>query len=1066
VENLEKIAARLAQGSKERTEATIQADVRSLLLEAPLFLETDDVEDVFLESPVAGKRIDVEVGLTAIEVKRSLTSTKVKSAATEQLAGYVRQRTDETSQRYVGILTDGSRWVLLHLLPDGSLGQVSSFDLNSPSEIEGLVVWLENVLATVPAISPTPEEIVRRLGADSPATKIDLADLRAIYEECRDVPEVVLKRALWAKLLTSTLGSRFPDSDELFVLHTYLVVTAELIAHTVLGIPTAGEKPEALLSGQVFRRAELRGVVDADFFDWPARFASGERFVSALARRLGRFDWTNVEHDILKALYQSIIDAKTRKKLGEYYTPDWLAEGIVNTVVEKPLEQRVLDPACGSGTFLFWAARRYLAAAEEAGMTNSETIQGLVHAVAGIDLHPVAVALARVTYLLAIGSDRLRSNRPPFSVPVYLGDSLTWEQDETLFAKGGITIPTSDNRGGKDADLHFPDGVVSDANRFDQLIADLSEKASERTRGASPPSLDATFRRYKVAPVDKPAVSVAFASLCRLHDEGRNHIWGYYVRNLARPFFFRRKKNKVQILLGNPPWLSYRFMPDAMQQRYKELAKERGLWSGGKVATHQDLADLFVVRAIEHYLDKDGRFAFVMPAATLSRGAYGGFRSGYFDAQGSLTEVRFSSPWDLRAVRPPIFPMPACVVFGKRSGGALPMPEETTAYSGAVAERGTRWVDALGNLERTKKIVTPGSTDAPVSPYADQFREGATIVPSVLLRVEQLSAGPLGAPNGQIRIRSLRSSLENEPWKSLDSMEDLVEADFVRPAYFGSGVAPFRALATVDTVVPWRDGSLMGGEDPRLDDSPGLARWWRAAERVWEEHKTDRTKLSLLGRLNYQKGLEKQYPQAPHRVLYTKSGNHVAACRLSASSAVIDHTLYWAAVDSVEEAHYLTAVFNSGPLHVLIEPLMSEGLFGKRHIDKYIFQTPIPTFDSDLDLHVELSTLGSRAETHGAAVEIDPSWNFQKIRKLIRATLDDQGIATEIDQAVERLFGFGPSRRDTTAAARAGDLLGALSAAEQKARRDTGKRRRRSTKKADELPADKRLVLRGGRTKT
>lgn len=1065
---LSRIATRLASGGKGRTEAEIQADVRAFLLEAPLCLQADDLDDleVALEAPVAARmRIDVEVGLTVIEVKRSLSSVKGKKAAIEQLADYVRQRTAECSQRYVGILTDGSRWTLFHLLPDESLSEVSSFRLRDAKEVEGLVVWLENVLASVHAVPPTPEEIVRRLGVESPAAQLDLADLRAIYEECRDAPEVALKRRLWAKLLTSALGSRFPDSDELFVLHTYLVVTAELIAHTMLGIPIAGEKPEALLSGQVFRRAELRGVVDADFFDWPARFVSGERFVSALARRLGRFDWSSVEHDILKALYQSIIDAETRKKLGEYYTPDWLAEGIVTSVVKKPLEQRVLDPACGSGTFLFWAVRRYLSAAEDAGQPNSEAIEGLVRHIAGIDLHPVAVALARVTYLLAIGAERLQGDRPAFSVPVYLGDSLTWEQDETLFAKGGITIPTGNDAKGKDPKLHFPDGVVADANRFDQLIADLSDKASARKRGTPPPSLDSTFRRYKVAASDRPAVASAFSSLCRLHDEGRNHIWGYYVRNLARPFFFKRAKNRVEVLLGNPPWLSYRFMPKAMQERYKELAKERGLWAGGKVATHQDLADLFVVRAVEHYLAKDGRFGFVMPAATLSRKAYEGFRTGYFDASGVLTEVRFGTPWDLRSVRPAIFPMPSCVVFGEQSGTACAMPQEAIAHSGAVAERGTRWQEAEAQLERATKTISPGSTVAPASPYAELFREGATVLPSALLRVERLPVGPLGAPSGQIRVRSLRSSLEKEPWKNLESMEDFVEADFVQPVYLGSGIAPFRTLATIDAVVPWQEGSLMEGEDPRLDDSLGLARWWRAAEEKWETHKSGSNKLTLRERLNFHKGIEKQYPRAPHRVLYTKSGNQIAACRLDTSPALIDHTLYWAAVDSEEEAHYLAAIFNSTPLHELVEPLMSEGLFGKRHIDKYVFQTPIPAFNPSAALHIELATLGCRAEALVAAVELDPAWGFQKVRGKIRTALGDHEVAGEIDQAVAELFGIRPSARGLPPPARAADFLGALSAAEKQANVGTKKARRRPTKRTAPVGSmKKRRAASTGRT--
>jgi hypothetical protein len=638
---------------------------------------------------------------------------------------------------------------------------------------------------------------------------------------------------------------------------------------------------------------------------------------------------------------------------------------------------------------------------------------------------------------------------------------LAWEQDETLFARGGITIPTDDDAEGKGTELHFPDGVVADANAFDQLIADLSDKASERKRGAPPPNLDSTLRRYRVADADRLEISTAFASLCRLHDEGRNHIWGYYVRNLARPFFFQRAENKVEVLLGNPPWLSYRFMPRAMQRRYKALAKERGLWSGGKVATHQDLADLFVVRAVERYLATDGQFAFVMPAATLSRKAYEGFRSGYFDAPGALTKVRFGMPWELRSVRPAIFPMPSCVVFGRRNKNSHGMTEEAIAYEGAVVERGTRWEEANRQLKRTTKTVSPGSTDAPVSPYADDFREGATVVPSVLLRVERQPAGPLGAPSGQVHVRSLRSSLENEPWKSVASIEGAVEADFVRPVYFGSGIAPFRALGTIDVVVPWRGGSLMDGKDSRLDDSPGLARWWRAAEDEWEAHKTESTKLTLRGRLNFHKGLEKQYPQASHRVLYTKSGNQIAACRLDASSALVDHTLYWAAVGSEDEAHYLVAIFNSGPLHALVEPLMSEGLFGKRHIDKYVFQTPVVAFDPSVSLHAELATLGSRAEDLAAAVALDPTWGFQKVRKKIRGALRENGLTAEIDHAVEGLFGIRPSPREAESRLGAGDLLGSLLAAEQRARDRFSKRNLKSTKKAASRATKRRRAVAG-----
>jgi type I restriction-modification system DNA methylase subunit len=112
-----------------------------------------------------------------------------------------------------------------------------------------------------------------------------------------------------------------------------------------------------------------------------------------------RFVWSDVDQDILKILYENFIGTETRKKLGEYYTPDWLAKVIVSESINEPLKTRVLDPSCGSGTFLFHAVRRYIAAGEAEGHGIAKLLSGVTRHVVGMDLHPVAVTLARVTYI-------------------------------------------------------------------------------------------------------------------------------------------------------------------------------------------------------------------------------------------------------------------------------------------------------------------------------------------------------------------------------------------------------------------------------------------------------------------------------------------------------------------------------------------------------------------------------------------------------------------------------------------------------------------------------------------
>jgi SAM-dependent methyltransferase len=1001
---LSQIVARLAarQGT---TEADIQSDVRAVLLDSRLELQDDDVR-IVLEAPVAGgRRIDIEAGSTAIEVKRDLGNPRVRTRAEEQLAGYLASRTAETGLRYAGILTDGAVWELHHLA--GDKGQiVNKLQLSeSGSDADALLMWLEGVMATADGIKPTPKEIRRRLGAEGPSFALDFADLEVLYKRNKPEPEIALKRELWARLLASALGTHFPDTDDLFVLHTYLVISAELIAHATVGLPIVGVSAEALLSGEEFRSAELNGVVEADFFDWPIDTPDGDRFVSALARRIARFDWSEVDHDILKTLYESVIDADTRKHLGEYYTPDWLAEGVVEETVTAPLEQRVLDPACGSGTFLFWAIRRYLRAAEAAGMSREDVISGLVTHVAGIDLHPVAVALARVTYLLAIGSRYLEGERPPFSVPVYLGDSLRWEQNDTLFARGGITIFTTDQAELVDRELHFPERVIADADRFDQLIAELASRASSRERGSPRPSVDSILRRRAVHPDDRESLVAVFNALCDLHDERRDHIWGYYVRNLARPAWFTQPENQVDVIVGNPPWLSYRFMPERMQALYRGMSEQRNLWAGGKVSTHQDLSDLFVVRATEQYLHAGGKFGFVMPAAVLSRRQFEGFRQGSYDSPEVAVGIAFDQPWDLRGVAPDIFPVPAAVVFGQRSSKPAKMPATSTAMKGRVARLGSRWGDAASQLSRTEVSVAGGERGEVLSPYAERFYQGAILIPRVLLTVDDMPAGPLGTPTGTRHVTSHRSSLEKAPWKSVDSLEGNVETRFLHQTLFGTDIAPFRLLDPgVQSVIPWTGGGLIDGSDPRIEEYPGLSRWWREAEERWEHGRSKSTKLSLREQIDYYGKLSNQFPLQPHRILYTKSGIRIAAARLDGSQGIVDHTLYWAAVDSIEEGRYLVAILNSDVIHEKIEPLMSEGLFGKRHVDKYVFSVPFPTFDPDEDLHRAIATGAARAEELAEGLDLSAGTKFTAARSQVRAALEQSGIAAELEGLVGQLL--------------------------------------------------------------
>lgn len=997
------LLSRLIARDAQRTEADVQADVRQLFLTAPFQLDEGDLV-VNLEAQVGDRRrIDVEAGSTVVEVKRDLRKGKVKSEAIQQLAGYVRKRISDTGRRYVGVLTDGAEWLCCHLVGD-ELQEVASITVTgAKGDLDKLVFWLEGVLATAKNITPDAREISSRLGATSSAYALDRATLASLYAANRQQQTIKLKRLLWSRLLTSALGTQFDDSDDLFIEHTLLVNSAEIIAHAVLGLPIEGLNPASLLSGDKFDESGVYGVVESDFFDWVIEVDGGEEFVRALARRLARFDWSHVEQDVMKVLYESVIGAETRKRLGEYYTPDWLAEAMVEKVVTDPLKQRVLDTACGSGTFLFHAIRRYIAEAQGKKMPLAEILDGVTRHVIGMDLHPVAVTLARVTYLLAIGRERLTNEeRGTVQVPVYLGDSIQWqEQQLDLMKSGNLVIHADDRKDLFGDELRFPDSLLEDAAKFDLLVNELATRASSKKKGAPVPSLTSVYQRLAIAQEARSTIDTTFKTMCRLHDEGRDHIWGYYVRNLARPVWLAREKNRVDVLIGNPPWLAYRHMTGEMQKAFREMSVARGLWAGADVATHQDLSALFVVRAAELYLKKGGQFGLVMPNAAVDREHYEGFRSGYYSHKEGLLALAFSDSWDLRRIRPHFFPRGSSVVFGSRTDTAGKMPDTTEYWSGRVGSLGTPWQEAQKGIVRELGTVRRLKDRTAASHYHAAFTQGATILPRRLFLVEKQKSSPLGVPAGRVAVTSSTSSNEKAPWKSVKPLAGVVETEFVRPVLSGESLLPFRIVPDLLAVVPCDARHLMR-EAGEVELHPGLEQWWRQAETTWEKHRSS-DRLSLFDRLDYQSTLSKQLPIPPLRVIYNKSGMHLAAAKVKLRRALVSGNLYWASMASEEEADYLCAVLNAPVTTEAVRPLMSYGK-DERDIHKHVWQLPIEQYDPANSRHQRIVELGRLLEEKAAAFQIDSELHFAASRRHIRELLESTDEGNELNDIVSEML--------------------------------------------------------------
>ena len=162
--------------------------------------------------------------------------------------------------------------------------------------------------------------------------------------------------------------------------------------------------------------------------------------------------------------------------------------------------------------------------------------------------------------------------------------------------------------------------------------------------------------------------------------------------------------------------------------------------------------------------------------------------------------------------------------------------------------------------------------------------------------------------------------------------------------------------------------------------------------------------MTLLEQCDYMHKLTSQFPIAPTRVVYTKSGNTLAAAIVSDSRTVIDHMLYWAPVSSTAEGRYLCGVLNAPCFTEAVHPYQSTGAFGPRHFDKYVWMPKTPVFDPSASLHLALVGLAEKAEAVAKGIAPPSRGGFQRHRRDVRDALAAAGLSQQLDEAVAELL--------------------------------------------------------------
>ena len=980
-------------------EANITSVVRDFLIVTGL-ARSEEMAEENPPSDASRRAVDLTALDTFIEFKRRIGTASggaPNPQYVDQLDDYLAQSAKQGRVR-MGVLTDGKRWLLRWPgAGEVRLTRPYAFTLEEPNHWIALYDWLrDSALVSLEGVSPDREGITGHFGPGSPSYQRDIAALKTLYEENAELETIRVKRRLWYDLLRTALGEiayttegmseeaqarlaavgvGAEEMDDLFVRHTYLSAVIGMAVQASFGIDIRRvadtDTADLLLGHELFRATGLQGVLESDFFAWPNE-VGGKPMLQTLARRVARFDWAEAPPDTAATLYETVIPPEERRQLGEYYTPAWLVRSMIRELVDDPLNQRVLDPACGSGTFVAEAVAYFIDAARAAKWEPSEVLERLREAVTGIDVHPVAVHLARAAWTLAarpaINAASAAGYDASLSIPVYLGDALQLRfRTGDMFAEHQITIQTRDE---ENTDLVFPVSLVERAEDFDALMGDVS--AAIERRGDPFLALD---DNHINDPAERQTIGETIRTMQRLHNRGRNHIWAYYTRNMVRPVALSR--SKVDVLIGNPPWINYNQTADILRDELQSLSRNRyGIWSGGRYATHQDVAGLFFSRSVDLYLKNGGVIGFVLPHSALQAGQYAKWRGGQWRVRKTGPSVQvdftFKFAWDLEQLKPnSFFPIPASVVFARKLS--------QDASGKALAGRVERWQGSAGAKNVRREVV--GITDtgaAGESPYGGHSRQGATIVPRCLFFVNETENTAIVQAAPTVTVNPRRGSQDKTPWKDLDLTAitgQTVEKRHLFNVHLGETVAPYVTLEPLKALLPLKQGDAA---IPTDDDGPGGIRLgglerrmrerWQTVSRLWEGNKALANRLNLLERLDYVSNLSSQleWQNNPNgrqvRLVYTTSGQPTAGL-LGEDEILVDHVLYWISCRNIEEANYLLAIINSVALYNAVSGMMPKGQFGARHLHKHLWKLPIPEFDPSKELHTTIAEAGATAAT-------------------------------------------------------------------------------------------------------
>jgi SAM-dependent methyltransferase len=790
--------------------------------------------------------------------------------------------------------------------------------------------------------------------------------------------------------------------------------------------------------GGIFREYGIRNFLEGDFFGWYLRIWDGsiDQAVRSVLQRLSDYNPTTLEvgpeqtRDLLKKLYQELMPRDIRHDLGEYYTPDWLAQRLLVQLDHRLFEalpppgrdrdrvlkyarqvllkKRFLDPACGSGTFLVLIVQKIKELAQHLMLSEQDVLNAILSNVVGIDLNPLAVIASRTNYLLALGG-LLEHRQGDIDIPVYLADSiLTPLMGSGLFEAGKYPVKTTVGV------FEVPEQLAT-RERIDALANVLDESIE-----ASAPA-DVVCKRVKAqARLSDQEYEHALPTLQRLYDQlrglhaqGLDGIWARIVKNAFAPIFLER----FDYVAGNPPWVNWESLPDQYRQDTKPLWVHHGLFPHSGMDSilgkgKKDISMLMCYVAMDKYLAGSGKLGFVITQSVFkTAGAGQGFRRFQL---GSGAPIRVLHVDDLVQIAPfeRVGNRTNVVVLQKGQANRYPVPYTywRRAVRGKSVSVDATLQEAMDLTSRANFDAQPVEEGDPSSPWMTG-RPGALKAVKKVLGASEYRAhagaytGGANAvywmeivgtrPDGLMVISNVTEGAK----RAVDSVRAAIEPDLLYPLLRGRDVQRWQAVPSAHILMVQDPDTRTGiPEEVMSLQYPKTYAYLKRFEDILARRQSQAVRRLAERGAFYSIFAVGEYTFAPYKVAWTRVAKDIAGAVVGQARVhgvevpvVPAETAVLVPFEEEGEAHYFCAALNSMAWRFVIVSTAVHGTggFGSPNV---LDKARIPRYQRENKVHVRLATLSRDA--HQAAASGDGA-RLQRVEG-------------EIDELAAQLWSLAP----------------------------------------------------------